>query len=316
MFTYLKQLLKLILVLVFKPSKKDLPIDKMGVNCFFNVPELGSVQEQERDINENLNINKIRILCNWDNASQYSKDAAPNLSFTDNVLNNLQLDSEIIMVIASCPTWLEDIDPAKRIDYFISFCESVMSKYKDNPRVVGYQIGNEPNSPGFPSNRVLDFLNPDNYLLALARAYRFEKELGGSKLILLAATTSIVQSYRDTIEYNERLLSQNVEKFCDVYCIHYYGDRSFVNFMRPNGAYQFMKRIKRHIWITEIGENSFNKHVDYARVVIPYLLKTIPNIKRLYWYQYDGAGSTESFGLKNANGALSRLYAYISNKNG
>lgn len=311
---FIKQFISFIMILIFRPKKKDIDLQWFGVNAFFNQPSLGTMQEQADDISKTLGVKHIRILVQWNDHSQPSRLDEIKPDFSDAILKNISDDTQVIMVITGEPSWLFEIHDTERIRYFVRFCRKIMEHYKDDHRVVGYQIGNEPNNTDFTENRLLGFRNPDLYLQALAQAYKISKEIDSNKLILMAATTSIVQNYPDTLNYNKTLLENKVEKFCDVYCIHYYGDRNFINLMRPGGAFQFLKEIKNDIWVTEVGENVFNEHLDYARVMMPFLISKIPNIKRFYWYQYDGGGTTETFGLRNTTGAFSRLYAYLKNR--
>jgi hypothetical protein len=305
---FLKELISLVMILIFKPKKKDIDKSYLGINCFFNVPELGTMEEQAQDIEE-MGIEHVRILVLFDDDTQPSKMDELNLNFETDILNSLQENQKALLVISGAPSWIHMEDNKTR--YFVRFCKLVMREFAEHPKVLGYQIGNEPNSRTFSDNVFYGFLSPEIYIKTLAEVYKVGKDINSEKLILMAASTSIVQNYRETIEYNERLFELGIEKFTDYYCIHYYGDRSFVNLLRPGGALRFLRRISKKILVTEVGERSFNNHIDYAKIVIPYLIKKAPNIERFYWYQYDGFGDTETFGLRNANGALSRLYAYL-----
>jgi hypothetical protein len=299
------------MILIFKPKKRELDRTRLGVNCFYNVPEIGTMEEQSKDIKD-MGINHIRMLALFDDNAQPSKIADVKLPLIKDALNSLQKGQKAFLVMTGAPSWI--VDESDKIRYFVRFCKLVMREFANDDRVIGFQIGNEPEHTGFNENVQYGFSNPENYMKALVEVSKISREINPDKIIISAATTSIVQNWRDTLEYNEKLLKMNIEKYIDVYAIHYYGDRDFINLVRPNGALRFLKKIKRPIWVTEIGEHKFNEHTEYAKRVIPYLLKKVPNIQLFCWYQYDGSGTTESFGLKNANNALSRLYAYLINQ--
>lgn len=313
---FLYQLIQLILILIFKPKKEDFEIgDKFGLNAFFNTKLFnGSLSEQSNDIRNELGVKHVRVLFHWDNSIQNDKRSKCFFGFYDDILKNLEDDMQALVVLTGVPDWVENEEDKHAC--FIKYCSEVMERYKDEEKIIGYQIGNEPNSSSFPENVILDLVrNPRNYVRLLHDAYFACKEINYNKKIVSAATTSIVQNYPDTLDYNKEMHKSELWPCCDYIGVHYYGDRDFINFYRPNGIYSFLKGIDFPIWITEIGEEKFNNHLKYARTVIPHLFKKLPNLERIYWYQYDGNGVTERFGIRNSlTDAISGLYNYLRNK--
>ena len=49
------------------------------------------------------------------------------------------------------------------------------------------------------------------------------KKYARKKKLVAAATTAINQDFPDTLEYNEGLKAEGLERFADIWAVHYYG---------------------------------------------------------------------------------------------
>lgn len=289
---YLSDIIELIKVSIWKPSASDIDKSRFGLNAFFNQPSLGPIDYQAEDI-ESMGLKYVRLLFHWNNDTQSSEDSPINFSFYDDIVDALPKHFRAVVVIGGCPSWASlKRDPNKA---FINYAKAVAERYKDRDVIWGYQIGNETNQ-NTGENYAYGFDEPSIYVDTLKTAYIELKKIKPSLVITNAATTSIIQGWRHTIEYNEDLIAAGVLDWVDQFSFHYYGD-SFLNFYRPGGAYRLLKKVSKPMLITEIGTNKTHKHLSCILEKLPYLCKKLPSITIAFWYQYDGGGTTEDFGL-------------------
>ena len=305
MLEVISDIVELIKVSIFKPEATRLNLSKFGVNVFFNQPNLGTLKEQAKDI-DSMGINKVRVLFHWGENTQPKEDSPINFSFYDDIIKSLPKNFHALVVITGCPSWNKiSKEPTKK---YLNFIKTLAVRYKDDPRVWGFQVHNEPNSSMFEDNAPYEFHDPKKYFEFLKAAYATIKSVKSDYMVTNAATTSIIQGFPNTIKYNNILLDLGVLDYVDAYSFHYYGN-DYLNFYRPGGAYRTLKRIKHKFLIcTEIGCDEPEKHRAYALQKIAYLSKKLPNIMCFMWYQYDGGGTTTTYGLRPGN---STLYEYL-----
>lgn len=307
-----------LLDLALSPPKRE-PIQKelVGVNNFFVDREFGTIPEQYNDISKNLGVKFIRVLFAWSNEVQPTQNSAPNFSFYDSILAAAPDDVDILIVIAHTPTWFTNpaswSDPNPRKAWIQQWLEPTVARYGNHPRVVGFEIFNEPDLLILPQDEVLGLQNPDNYFEMLSESYRTSRRLAPSKLIMMTATTSIQQNFPNTLNYNKRLRDLGADAFTDVWNIHYYSS-SFETIVTSNGVGDFLNGIPKPIWVTESGKTGSNEQLPYVETTWPFLKKEIPAIERFYYFQYGETGPAENnFGLRTTDPEfpVSDLYIHL-----
>ena len=216
-----------------------------------------------------------------------------------------------IAVLTALPQWVK-ASPNKEALYVDKFIKVVANTFKGSNSIIGYQIWNEPNDASNDDNGILGFSDPQKYFELVQKAAPAIKAISPNKLVLNASTTSIIQNYRDTISYNEKLMSLGIESYIDKYAFHYYGD-PYTTLLRPYGALEFLKSVSIPLWVTEVGTPHFDKHSSYAKIKIPYLLSRLGNLERVFWYQFDGGPGDKEYNITNGVDT-STLYQYLLTK--
>jgi hypothetical protein len=286
--------------------RKDIDRGKLGVNAFFNQQNFGSISAQYAEVSQTLGIKHIRALMAWDDAVQGSPSASPNLSFYDSILERIPNGVDVLVILSDVPRWMSNpatwVNGDPRATFVKRWVEPVVARYAANPRVVGFQIWNEPNAPGRFDNSVLQLdTNALNYLDLLAQSHAAIKRIAPGKLVVNAATTAINQNYPGTLDYNRALRDNGLLNFIDVFAIHYYG-RQYENVVRNGGVQDFLSSMGNRIWVTESGAQGVTKQLEYVEQTWPFLSERIPAIERFYYYQmYETGDPATSYGLKNGS---------------
>ncbi len=303
-------------------DRKPIDVSKMGINAFGNKLEFGTACQQYAEINNVLSLKYYRILINWNDGIQSSRADTPDFSFYDQLINCLPVGTEALLVINGLPSWMNSSanwtsEGNVRSTFIDLWFKKVVNRYKGNPRVTAFQVWNEPNMLANSENTVLEIATiPENYLEMLARAYSIVDDLAPSKLVVNAATTAINQDYRATLNYNKRLIELGAEDFLDVFAIHYYGTQ-YERVIDNNGIADFLNSLTKRIWVTESGEQGFDRQLAYVERTWPFLQDKIARIDRFYYYQFATNASAESaYGLKNfsQNNPVSDLYVYLRDR--
>ncbi len=303
-------------------DRKKIDVSKMGINAFGNNSEFGTACQQYAEIKNSLDLRYYRVLINWNDSVQPSRNSNPNFSFYDELINCLPVGAEALLVVNGLPSWMNSSanwssDGNIRSTFIDLWYKKVVNRYKDNPRVTAYQVWNEPNMVANSENAVLEIATiPENYLEMLARAFSITKDIAPSKLVVNAATTAINQDYRTTLNYNKRLIEIGAEDYLDVFAIHYYGEQ-YERVIDDNGIADFLNGLSKRIWVTESGEQGYNKQLSYVEKTWPYLQDKIARVDRFYYYQFDTNASAETaYGLKNASRdfPVSDLYVYLRDR--
>ncbi len=298
--------------------RKDIDRTKLGVNAFFNERSFGAISTQYAEIRQTLGIKHIRALLAWNDAVQGSAAGAQNLSFYDAIVEGAPNGVDVLIILTDVPRWMANpaawVDGNPRTTFVKRWVEPIVTRYAANPRVVGFQIWNEPNAAGRFDNSVLELdTNAVNYLELLAQSHAAIKRIAPGKLVLNAATTAINQNYPSTLDYNRALRDNGVLNFIDVFAIHYYG-RQYENVVRNGGVQDFLGSMGNRIWVTESGAQGVTEQLKYVEQTWPFLSERIPAIERFYYYQmYETGDPATSYGLKNGSATqpISDLYVWL-----
>lgn len=302
-------------------DRKSIDVSRMGMNAFGNKNQFGSVCDQYSEVVNVLGVKYLRILVNWNNGVQSSKNSSPDFSFYDSLVNCIPNGADALLVVNGLPGWMNDSanwnDGNPRSTFVDLWFKKVVRRYQSNPKVIGFQVWNEPNMTANSENVLLDMSeNSSNYLEMLSRAYSTAKDINSNKLVVNAATTAIAQNFRGTLNYNKQLQEQGVENFVDVYAIHYYGEQ-FENVLRDDGIQDFLNSLSVPIWITESGAQGVSNQLPYVETVWPFLREKSSSIDRIYYYQYASlTDSGSAYGLKNpsSDAPVSDLYVYLRDR--
>lgn len=302
------------------PERQPLDTTRMGINAFVNESAFGSIGQQFAEVKSTLRINFVRILFSWNDAVQPSPGATPDFGFYDNIASKIPAGMDALVVLTGLPNWMTNsanwINGNPRETFVELFVKKILRRYRDNDRIIGWQIWNEPNMLSNQNNVTLGIADsPANYLELLAFAYDFSKGLN-SKVIVSAATTAIAQNFPQTNSYNRDLIEMGIQDVIDVYGLHVYG-KQYENYFRDGGVKDTLGQLTKPIWVTESGAQGVNAQLPYTEEVWGFLRDEIPQIDRIYYYQFTEstpAGST--YGLRNLTPGteLSDLYIFLRDR--
>ncbi len=301
--------------------RKDIDASTLGTNAFVNDTRFGSPNAQFLEIRDTLRLGFVRVLFNWSDAVQPRPGANPNFSFYDDILAAVPSGLDVLVVVTGVPSWMSNSGNWKennpRTTFVDNWALKVFDRYSGNPRIIGWQIWNEPNMTANPDNTVIDVaLKPGNYVEMLGRAYSRSKSINSSKLVLNAATTAINQNFPETLDYNRAMRDAGAENFTDRWAIHYYG-KQFENVERGSGVKDFLNGLSRAIWVTESGAQGVSEQLAYGEQVWPFLMDKIDRLERIYQYQFaEPTPSDVTYGMKNLdpNFPVSDLYVWLRDR--
>jgi len=255
------------------------------------------------------------VLFAWNDMVQSRSGASPNFSFYDDIVSQIPAGVQALVVITGVPSWFSDstlwIGGNPRTTFVELWVKKVVARYGGNGGIIGFQIWNEPNMGSNPDNSLLGMANdPVNYVEMLATAFSVAKDIAPSKLVLNAATTAINQNFEGTLNYNKAMRDAGVVSFVDVYAFHYYG-KQFERFV--SGIDSFLRGIGKPLWATESGQQGVNKQLEYGERVWPFLLEELPNLQRVFIYQFAETSSPDNtFGLRNPSAEFPVSDLYIN----
>jgi hypothetical protein len=300
--------------------EKTIDTDTLGANAFANDGRFGSPAAQLTEVRRTLGLRFVRLLIAWDDNLHPSKSAPLNLSFADTIIGSIPNGVDALIVLTSTPSWMSNPtnwdggDP--RATFVKRFLTPVVTRYADNPRVVGFQVFNEPNQPN-PHNDALQITsNATLYTEMLKNASAVIRSKAPTKLVVSAATTAINQNYPISLNYNRAMRDAGAQEYADIWAIHFYG-RQYENVLRSGGVADFANGLSLPIWVTESGEQGVTKQLKYGRQTWPFLKDKIPAIERIYLYQFAEETPPEStYGLKNLSrqAPLSDLYIHLRSR--
>jgi hypothetical protein len=299
--------------------RRTIDVTRMGVNAFANERFAGSICDQYQEVSKTLNIKFVRVLFSWNDGIQPTPQSSPFMGFYDDIVNCLPRDVDALAVLTGVPSWMNDsanwINGNPRQTFVENWVKIVASRYKGKRRIVGYQIGNEPNNSEFPENSTLDLvMSPSNFVELVAMASNAVKGIDSSKLVVNGATTGISQRFPETLDYNRSLRDAGLEEFVDRFAIHYYGT-NFEKFLLE--VKDFLNASTRPIWVTESGIVGFDQQLAYVEQVWPFLREHVEGVDRIYYYQFaENAPADISFGLKTPDPSfpVSDLYVHLQER--
>lgn len=296
------------------PSRKPIDQTKVGVNNFFVDNEFGSISEQYKDISQTLGVHYVRVLFAWTDGVQPTPSSSFNVSFFEQILDQAPSNVDILITVAHTPSWManssnwESGDP--RTEWINRWFKPLVQHFANHPRVIGWEVWNEPNLTVVPSDAVLGLTEPENYLDLLQQGANVVRANDPTKLVVMAATSSINQNFPTAFNYNKSLRDAGVENYTDVYNIHYYGT-SYESVVSSGGIADFLNGMGKPIWVTESGEQGPNNQLAYVEKTWPFLSEKIDGIQRFYYFEYGETVPAESnFGLRttDSNFPVSDLY--------
>lgn len=301
--------------------RKPIDTSRLGVNAFANDARFGAISTQLSEVRDVLKLKFIRVLFAWNDAVQPDPNIQPNFSFYDEISNSIPDGVDAVVVITGLPGWMSNssnwLEGNPRTTFVERWVKRIARRYASNPRIIAFQIWNEPNADGNPDNRLLELSSsPANYVEMLARAHNVVGESAAGKLVVGAATTSINQNFPATLNYNRGMKQAGAENFLDVWGVHYYG-KQYERVIRPDGVRDFLNSLMPPIWVTESGEQGVNSQLSYGEEVWPFLLEKMPGIERIYVYQYtESTPADVTYGLKNISpdAPVSDLYVFLRDR--
>ena len=303
----------LVYLLIWGLKSKRIDVSKLGVNSFYNDGRFGSIQGQANEIHNSLKIKYQRCLYVWNDKTQKTPGADINFGHIEKVVQSQPADAKILIVVGGVPSWAANNGPNAYTEMFRQLC----MKFKDEPRVEGYQVWNEPDMDSVPDNHQMGFIDsPTTYFNMLGECYKISKMVNPDKIITNAATRSITQDYPNALDYNKKLVNLGIQEIVDVYSIHFYGDQ-YERLFRPNGVLQFLNSLEKRIWITEGGIEGLDQ-LSYCSKTFPFLLQKIKKADRIYHYIYHEASDSQiQFGMKvfiNGELDVSDLFVWLLNE--
>lgn len=299
--------------------KKDVPVKIMGINAFVNDNQFGTINYQLLEVKNTLGINFVRVLFNWDDNVQPTPASEPDFSFYDDIVEAIPKKMKVLIILTKVPSWMSDsdnwIEGNPRKTFVERWVKVVANRYRNSKkkRLKAFQIWNEPNDENNPDNITMELAtSPENYVELMMLAQNQIKSISPKKQVVNAATTSINQNYPETLQYNQDLIDAGLLSVTDIFAAHYYGVR--LETLLLGGVSDFLNSIDAPIWITESGEKGTTKQLNYARTMWPFLLETVPGIKRIYLYQFtEDSPASSTYGLRNLTPGktISDLYIYL-----
>jgi hypothetical protein len=304
---------------VVNVDRKTIDTSIMGVNAFANDSQFGSIDSQYNEVKNTLRLGYVRILMNWDNGVQNSPNSPLNFSFYDSLINGVPAGVEVLIVTTEIPSWMSNSanwqNNNPRTTWVNTWLRPLAARYANNSKVKAIQVWNEPNMEVNGDNSVMGFVNsPATYAEFLSLASSTIRSVAPRLLVVNAATTAINQNFPATLDYNEQMIQAGVLDAVDRFAIHYYGEQ-FERVVRNNGVADFLNQnINKPIWVTESGEQGFNKQLRYVERAWPFLKEKIPGISRFYYYQFtENTPPETTYGLKNPS-SVSDLYVWLRDR--
>lgn len=296
--------------------EEDLDRSTIAINAFGNESAFGSPSQQFQEIRNTLGIDTMRLLFAWSNEVQPGPSVRPDFSFYDDLIKSIPPGSQAIIVIANLPAWMHQSENWRRNDpgftLFRRWIRKVVLRYRRKRKVIGFQIWNEPNDVNNMENQVLGYADsPEQYVALANRSARLIRRRAKKKKVIGAATTSIIQNFPETLDYNQAMADAGLENHVDIWGLHIYGT-SLERFYF--GVFDFLDELSVPIWVTESGAKGVFEQKEYVRRVWPLLKDEIPGIEKFFYYRFaEATDPASTFGLKNPSreNPVSDLYIYL-----
>jgi hypothetical protein len=194
-----------------------------------------------------------------------------------------------------------------------SWVRPTVTRYKDSPRITGYEIFNEPDLLVLPGDAALSLETPENYYELVTFASPIIRSVDPARLVIMAATEAINQNFPENLNYNKQLKELGIEALIDIWNVHYYSE-NFERVVTSGNIGDFLNGLSKIVWITESGENGINEQLQYVETAWPFLREKIPGIDRIYYYDYGSPDPVDvTFSLKtfDPTAPVSNLYVHL-----
>ena len=297
---------------------KSINADILGTNAFVNDAQFGTIPQQFGEVQQTLGLNFVRVLMVWSDGVQPTPTSPQDFGYYDSIIAGIPAGMDAIIVMDGLPSWMSTSSNWQsgnpRLTFVNQWVGAVSKRYANSPAVLGFEVWNEPNMTANPDNTTLAVAtSPANYVQMLQYAYPLIHATAPGKQVVSAATTAIAQSWPNAFKYNKDMVAAGAEQYLDIYGVHYYGTDK-LHVLEPAGIGSFLNKITKPVWLTESGQKGYDKQLQYAEEMWPFLIKQIPTIKRIYQYQFtEDTPASSTFGLRNltAGEEYSNLYNYL-----
>ncbi|MCC6933253.1 MAG: cellulase family glycosylhydrolase [Deltaproteobacteria bacterium] len=299
------------------PDPKSINKAQTGVNNFFVYNEFGSMDAQYADIKNTLGLKYVRVLFAWTDDVQRNPNDQAFVGFYDEIVSKVPAGVDILIVVAHTPSWMTNsanwISGNPRRTFVDRWLKPLLKRYAGNPRIVGWEIWNEPDLTVVPSDSALGLEQAENYYELLQMGASAVRTYDPGKKVVIAATESINQKYPNNLNYNKRLDQLGATAITDVWNIHYYS-KNYDTVVVSGGISDFLNGLGLPIWITESGRKEPVGQLDYVQRAWPFLQQEVSSIERFYYYEYASPSPlAENFGLRTTDAAnpISDLYVWL-----
>ena len=297
------------------PGRETIDRSIVGVtNFFLEQDKFGTYDQQFNEISSTLGLHYVRILAAWTDGAQSGPNADIDFGYLDDIVSRIPAGVDVLIVLAHTPSWMTKpanwVNGDPRLTFIQKWVRLVVSHFAGHSGIVGYEVWNEPDLTTVASDSVLGLEQPANYYDLLSRAAPVIRSLDPTRLVVLAATSSIQQGYPAALTYNQELQTLGAEKYIDIWNIHVYG-RQFEKF---GPIITFLNSLSEPIWVTESGAQGPEEQLAYVEQMWPYLTKNVSAIQRIYYYEFaSSAALDENFGLRTNDSAhpVSDLYVWL-----
>ncbi len=296
------------------PERQAIDQSRVGVNNFFVDSQFGTIPQQYSEIRNTLGVRFVRVLFAWSNEVQPTPTSTPNYSFYDEILNSVPAGVDVLITVVHAPDWMQNpanwIDGDPRTTWVERWLRPTVSRYSGRGSVIGWEVWNEPDFPRVPGDNGLALTDVNNYFDLLSKSSPVVRALDPGKLIVIAATEAINQSFPEHLDYNKTLRDLGAASLVDVWNIHYYST-NFEALIVSGGIADFLNGLGMPVWITESGEQGPDQQLAYVETAWPFLREQVPSIDRIYYFQFGETTPTAvNFGLRTTDPSapLSDLY--------
>lgn len=298
--------------------RKDIDRSYLGVNAFANDSLFGSPESQFIEVRDTLRLKQVRVLVAWNDAQHPDPNSPPFWGFYDDLLGALPSGVSALIVVTGIPSWMNNsanwIEGNPRRTFVERWLRPVLRRYGRNDRISAVQVWNEPNMLANPDNTTLGVATaPTAFVELLALARNVVDEVVPRLLMVSGATTAINQDFPTTLDYNRAMRDAGAGAFVDRWGMHVYG-KQYERFIRSGGVTDFINELGEQVWVTESGAQGVNEQLAYGEEMWPYLREEMPNIERIYIYQFtENTPSATTYGLLNptAGSSLSDLFVWL-----
>jgi hypothetical protein len=287
-----------------------IPRESLGVQNEFVVTPKGAPAAQGADIGENLGLRHIRSSFFFDESFLARENAVPDFSHFDSILASIPPHADLLPVLAYTPHWLADRADWKQV-FVNRYVVPLLDRYGKDPRIVGWEIWNEPDGfcDGHVAPRGVLNCTAEDYVDLVARVAPEIRRRTAARIVG-AATTSINQGYPRHLAFNRAMVDAGLLPLIDVYNFHWYGEQ--LEKLTLGGIADFLNGTGKRVWDTESNQRGSRRQLGNAQEVFSALENEIPGLERIYVFTYfDGLPPSRTLGLVASDGTESNLYEFL-----